>query len=645
MSMLHSTRTRLFILLMVLGLVASWVIANGSTPNIAQAQDPICVDRPDAQKATPPATVWVEIGWDHLNEWREVLEVTEPFAQEFSLDFYIAGVLIGEMGPNPAAGNVTLPAHDNRWEDVALEAMSVAIRSFTWFRLNYAGQYGDPHEITLETPHQCGFWDLKVESGQQINAQIFRPYSFEVSEEIRAYYHTVVARVADLYLVHQTGTHPIDAEYRSTTGEYSLDVDNRGYLETIYDPVSAIDASGSAPGMGQWGTQRWALGLDQTGDAGVEYPQWEHFQQILFHYYTGVNLREVNNLQADGIQTPTYRWNPLRVDWGGGETTPPTMFPGNSYNVTLLPQNTGAIDWGDEIELVSYWLVNHRVIGTVQTIDVENLVQGDGKLTHQINNWPITVPSALQVGDTATLVFDVRNTNDPGGVYFSNREATAGRRWWPLQYTVCVGGVCNLYMPIVLRNHFVCPEDQELIQNGGFEQGAVLWVEAAPYSLIRDLTPIAPHTGNWAAWMGGYLNANDQLYQDFRVPLGTASLDVSFYVVITTTETTPYDYDNFYAVVEDSQGQQIQRLIHLSNADEILIWHHVAGSIDFSRWAGQLVRLRFIVTGNNQLRTSFVLDDVSLVVQCSPTKALHGITVTAISVAEPVNSPPSKDNP
>ncbi|NBD35287.1 MAG: hypothetical protein GVY30_04730 [Chloroflexi bacterium] len=358
--MLHSTRIRLFIPLLMLGLVASWVIANGSTRNLAQAQEPICVDRPDDQKATPPATVWVEVGWEHLNEWDRDLQ---PFAREFSLDFYVAGVLIAEMGPNPAAGNITLPANDNRWEDAALEAMSVAIRSFTWFRLNYAGQYGDPHEITLDNTNQCGFWDYKAENGQQINAQVFRPYYDDVPEETCAYYHTIVARVADLYLVNQTGTHPIDAEYRSTTGEYSLDVADRDYLESIYDPVSAIDASGSAPGMGQWGTQRWAMGLDRAGDTGVEYPRWEHFQQILFHYYTGVNLREVNNLQADGIQTPTYRWNPLQVDWGGGETTPPTLLPGNSYNVTLLPQNTGAMDWGDEIELVAYWRVNNSPVG------------------------------------------------------------------------------------------------------------------------------------------------------------------------------------------------------------------------------------------------------------------------------------------
>lgn len=207
-----------------------------------------------------------------------------------------------------------------------------------------------------------------------------------------------------------------------------------------------------------------------------------------------MNLRDVGNLQAEGLRSPSYRWNPLRVDWGGGETVPPTMFPGVSYNVTLLPQNTGAMDWGDEIEMVYYWVLDQRVIGGVQSVDVANLIQGDGKTTHQIINWPIMIPSQLRIGDAATLIFDVRNTQDPARVYFSNREAAASRRWFPLKYTVCVGGTCNLHLPAVLRDYYLCPEGQELIQNGDFEQGAVSWTEISSFPpIIRDLTPIVHH--------------------------------------------------------------------------------------------------------------------------------------------------------
>lgn len=456
--MLQSTRTRIFIPLMMLGIVVSWVIANGSTRNIVQAQDPICVDRPDDQKATPPATVWVEVGWEYLNEWQEVLEVTEPFAREFSLDFYVAGVLIGEMGPNPAAGNVTLPANNNRWEDAALEAMSVAIRSFTWFRLNYAGQYGDPHEITLDNTNQCGFWDYKAENGQQINAQVFRPYSFDVSAEVRAYYHTIVARVADLYLVNQTGTYPIDAEYRATTGEYSLDVADRDYLESVYDPVSAIDVSGSAPGMGQWGTQRWALGLDQTGDAGVAYPQWEHFQQILLHYYTGVNLREVNNLQADGIQTPTYRWNPLQVDWHTANNSIPIMEHGTKYTVTFQIQNTGVYTW---LGTGQFALIYHgwNTAGTLQrapqaetyaVLNITEPVPPGAMVEDSITLYP---PNPPEPGTAYQLRFEMGLWQAPPDDWIGFSEAETGYTWPTYAVTVCVGGPCQeqVFLPLVNR--------------------------------------------------------------------------------------------------------------------------------------------------------------------------------------------------
>lgn len=130
------------------------------------------------------------------------------------------------------------------------------------------------------------------------------------------------------------------------------------------------------------------------------------------------------------------------------------------------------------------------------------------------------------------------------------------------------------------------------------------------------------------------------------MPLGATSVDVSFYVAITTTETAPYEYDHFYAVLDDDQGQEIQELIHLSNIDEALVWYHVSGSIHLSSQAGQFVRLRFLATGDSQQKTDFVLDDVSFVMHCGDGEvSSYGITVTAVSAADPIESVVTKDNP
>lgn len=220
------------------------------------AQGSICTDRPANERSTPPSTVWVEIE-THYNEFNR----SDPFAQSFSFDFYISGVLLGELGDSPDdITNANLPSNNGLWEDAALEAMAVAIRSFTWFRLNYAGQFPDPydpHAITLDGTNQCGFWDEKIDNGQQINAQTFRPFQQGVSQAIKDHYSDIVTQhVPKIYLVEANGTNPIDAQYRATVGENS-DPGGKSYLISIFDPISAGDTDPTnASGMGQWGAQR-----------------------------------------------------------------------------------------------------------------------------------------------------------------------------------------------------------------------------------------------------------------------------------------------------------------------------------------------------------------------------------------------------
>ncbi len=47
------------------------------------------------------------------------------------------------------------------------------------------------------------------------------------------------------------------------------------------------------------------------------------------------------------------------------------------------------------------------------------------------------------------------------------------------------------------------------------------------YSII---TQQHPRDGTWSAWLGGYDNAADVLYQTIKIPAGRTALQVSFYV-------------------------------------------------------------------------------------------------------------------
>jgi subtilase family serine protease len=73
---------------------------------------------------------------------------------------------------------------------------------------------------------------------------------------------------------------------------------------------------------------------------------------------------------------------------------------------------------------------------------------------------------------------------------------------------------------------------QDLLQNGGFENGQNPWAEnsAGGYELIADANGGANvHAGNYAAYLCGYRNCQDELAQAFQVPSGFSNISLSFW--------------------------------------------------------------------------------------------------------------------
>ncbi len=303
--------------------VVSLLFFSTSCPTMAQepTPTPICADRSSEELGIMPNTVWVEVQ-DHWTEWPNA---DRPFASEFDFDFYVYNTLLGEMGPQIYPPY--LPSEDYAWDDATLQALTVAIRTHTWHRFHYAGQYSDPHPITLDNINQCGFYD-DIPSG---GAQRFRPHYQGASQEVKSRYEAIANDLANVYLVEEgAGLYPIDAQFRNTTTENNWTTEgNRDYLHSVYDPISTGDTS-SGSGLGQWGAQRWAMGQD---DAGNAFPQWDHYEQILAHYYTGIHIL------GDGPYSP-YRWNPIEASVTvGGD---PFL---RIFNISALPQNTGIYPW------------------------------------------------------------------------------------------------------------------------------------------------------------------------------------------------------------------------------------------------------------------------------------------------------------
>lgn len=150
------------------------------------------------------------------------------------------------------------------------------------------------------------------------------------------------------------------------------------------------------------------------------------------------------------------------------------------------------------------------------------------------------------------------------------------------------------------------------VTNAGFEDGATGWT--ASDGVIAKGGPPAARTGDWRAWLGGHgEKMTDRLSQDLRLPADAGAVSVTFYLHVETEEesTTPYDY--LRVRVRDTTGKLLKTVATFSNVDAIPGYHRQ--TIDLSAYRGKTVRLAFESSEDGASSTSFVIDDVRLVVE------------------------------
>lgn len=147
------------------------------------------------------------------------------------------------------------------------------------------------------------------------------------------------------------------------------------------------------------------------------------------------------------------------------------------------------------------------------------------------------------------------------------------------------------------------------VPNGGFESGPSAWSAASvlqrPIIVPAGDLPayIAPHSGSWAAWLGGVDGETGSLQQTVLVPAGAPFL--SYWQKVDSAESRcHYDTASVWVnnAVVDAYG--------LCASASPLGW--APRSLDLSAYAGQAVLLRIQVTTDGSLPTSLFLDDVAL---------------------------------
>jgi hypothetical protein len=156
-----------------------------------------------------------------------------------------------------------------------------------------------------------------------------------------------------------------------------------------------------------------------------------------------------------------------------------------------------------------------------------------------------------------------------------------------------------------------CSSPGQLLGNPGFESGDTVWAASSGVIGQFDSDGEPAHSGTWDAWLDGYGKTTvDTLSQTVTIPAGcTASL--SFWLHIDTAETsTTTAYDTLTVDLDAGSGSRLVRLATYSNLDAAS--GYVQHTFDVSAYAGQPVTLVFTGSEDDELQTSFVVDDTAL---------------------------------
>ncbi|HLL51938.1 MAG TPA: serine protease, partial [Myxococcaceae bacterium] len=165
-----------------------------------------------------------------------------------------------------------------------------------------------------------------------------------------------------------------------------------------------------------------------------------------------------------------------------------------------------------------------------------------------------------------------------------------------------------------VSNGTTCAPAAQLLLNPGFESGAVSWTTTS--GVITTGTSTRPtRTGSYYAYMNGYGSTRtDTVYQQITIPSTACSATFSFWLKITTAETTTTSaFDKLTVTVKNSSGTTLATLATYSNLNKGTTY--VQRSFDLAAYKGQTIRVHFNGAEDSTLQTSFFVDDTALNIQ------------------------------
>ena len=149
------------------------------------------------------------------------------------------------------------------------------------------------------------------------------------------------------------------------------------------------------------------------------------------------------------------------------------------------------------------------------------------------------------------------------------------------------------------------PPSSAAIVNGGSESATSPWVQSSSggYQLVA---PTRPRSRSYSAYLGGYNNARDTIYQTITVP---SNGTVTYWWYMSTQETT-HSWDYLRVRLHNTSGSLVANLRTFSDGSGAGVWRQ--DSLSLSSYAGQTLRVTFTLANDGSLPTSFFIDDVSV---------------------------------
>ena len=302
--------------------------------------------------------------------------------------------------------------------------------------------------------------------------------------------------------------------------------------------------------------------------------------------FTGATAVKFNGTSASftvGSSTSITATVPSGATTGTISVTTPNGTATSSSSFTVTTSGGGA-------PTISSFSPTSGAVGTSVTVTGTNFT-GATAVKFNGTSASFTVNSSTQISTTVPS----GATTGPISVTTPNGTATSSS-----SFTVSSGG----------------GNTAQLIVNGGYESGQSPWSESSSggYQIVD---PTNPHTGSYSAYLCGYNNCVDKIWQTVTIPSTMTKATESFWLYIDTSEASGSPcYDYFYARIRNSSGSTITTPVTKcnSNANNAWVQYTVDVTSALSAYKGQQVQIYFAGTNDVSLPSDFFVDDVTFTV-------------------------------